>query len=283
MGLLSFGGSKSKSVSQSSSLDLAANVSSSLSESLAQSLSQSRGQSTSTQSVWNADLLERLYGDALGAVSGAEGQLFTGQAAGLFSSGLGILEQLGTGAGEDYLRSRLEGGELLEAQIGGLREDVGRLFREELNPAITGGAVAAGQLGGGRQGVAQGRAAEVAARTFTRGATELRAQDQAMRDSAAAQLMQGRTGAAGAAASLLPQLLGTAQAGATGGLAPFAALASIIGGPTVLTQGQSTDESQATSESIARAISEALGYSYGTSSSSSSSKSKSLSLGFGGG
>lgn len=275
--MFNFGSSKSR--SSSSSLDFGVQGSSSFSDSLARSLSESQGSSFSTQSVFQSDILRKLYGDAIGAADRTDTGLFSGQAAQLFSGGTGILDQLGVGAGADYLSSRVAGeSPVLGEQIGALSEDVGRFFREELNPAITSRGVATGTLGGGRQGVAQGKAAEVAGREFQRGATELRSRDMAARDAAAAQLMAGQTQAAGVGLNAIPGLLATAQAGLGAELSPYTALAGIIGGPTVLTEAGSQDFATASSEQVARAISEAFGFNYGTS--QSSSKSGSFSFGF---
>src|SRR5690606_22738907 len=109
--------------------------------------------------------------------------VLTEQANILFGAGTDFLGRLGGGPETDYLASRVAGqSPVLDEQIAALGEDVGRFFREELNPAITTQAVASGTLGGGRQGVAQGLAAEAAGREFQRGATALRAADIAARD-----------------------------------------------------------------------------------------------------
>lgn len=273
----SIGASSSRSSSQSSSLDYSANTSGSFSDSLAQSLSRSGGSSTSR--IAFEDLFQQLYGSATGAAGRAAemSPLLSGQAAQLFTGGSQFLESLGGGAGENYLESRLGPNPLLDEQIGQLGSDVGRFFREELNPAVTGSSVAAGQLGGGRQGVAQGRAIDSAGRQFQRGATELRAADMASRDQAASQLMAGRTQAAGTGLSSLQGLFDLAAGGAGAEMMPYQALASIMGGPTSLTDSEQFAE--ATSESVARAISEAMGFSYGTSQSTSKSKSKSMNVG----
>jgi hypothetical protein len=277
----SFGSSKSR--SSSSSLDFGAqsSFSESLSEALARSISTGTSSSFSTQRIANADILAQLYQGALSAVPSAG--LFQGQAAELFQGGLSILDRLGVGAGQDFLRSRVEGqSPVLDEQIGALSSDLGRFFREELNPAITARAVAGGTLGGGRQGVAQGRAIDAVSREFQRGATELRARDIAARDAAAGALMAGETAAAGTGLAALPGLLGIAESSFAAPLAPFTALAQIIGGPTVLTEAgsQATQFAESTSESIARAISEMFGFNYGQS--QSSSKSGGFSFGFGG-
>ena len=75
--------------------------------------------------------------DAAGRAVAGAGEL--GSAARqLFTGGSQFLSSLGTDAGSDYLRSRLDSNNpVLEEQISALREDTGRLFSEELNPAIT--------------------------------------------------------------------------------------------------------------------------------------------------
>lgn len=282
MALFSFG--KSKSASQSSSFDFGtqASFSESLSEAIARSISTGQSTSFSTQRIANADILAQLYQGALSAVPSAG--LFQGQAAQLFEGGLSILDRLGVGAGQDFLRSRVSGeSPVLQEQISALSSDLGRFFREELNPAITARAVAGGTLGGGRQGVAQGRAIDAVSREFQRGATELRARDIAARDAAASALMAGETAAAGTALGALPGLLGIAESSFAAPLAPFQALAQIIGGPTVLTEAgsQATQFAESTSESIARAISEMFGFNIGQS--QSSSRSGGFNFGFGAG
>lgn len=279
--MFSFGGSKSRSSSSSLDYGVQQSFSDSLSQAASQSTSGGSSSSFSTQRIANAGILEQLYRGALGAVPDAG--LFQGQAAQLFEGGLSVLDRLGVGAGQDYLQSRLEGeSPVLNEQIDALGSDLGRFFREELNPAITAKAVAGGTVGGGRQGVAQGRAIDAVGREFQRGATELRARDIASRDAAAGTLMAGRTAAAGTALGAIPGLLGTAEAGFSSNLAPYAALAQIIGGPTVLSEAgsESSQFGQSSSESIAQAISEMFGFNYGTS--QSSSKSGSFSFGIGG-
>lgn len=272
------GGSSSRSSSSSSSLDYGANASTSFSDSLGTSVSTARG--GSSQRVANQSILDLLNAsgvDAFGRASSLA-PLLQGQAGQLFSGGMGFLDELqGGNAGSDYLSSRVSGqSPVLDQQIDALGGDLGRFFREELNPAITGDAVAAGQLGGGRQGVAQGRATDAVAREFQTGATNLRAQDMIARDNAAATYGAQRIGASQTGLAGLESLFGVAQGGAMADLSPVQMLASIIGGPTVLTDSYNT--SDASSIDIARAMSEAFGFNYGTSESSSSSRGRTFSL-----
>ena len=183
----SLGGGKSRSQQQSESSGYQTS----------EQASTSTSQSQSNQDIAFRDLYGQLYGNASNAASGAAANAgVLGDAAKqLFTGGNQFLQNLGGDAGSGYLEDRLSSNNpVLEQQISQLQQDTGRLFREELNPAITSRAVGGGTLGGGRQGVAQGLAAESAARVFTQGATALRAGDVASRD-AVAQSPLGRAGA----------------------------------------------------------------------------------------
>jgi hypothetical protein len=262
MGGGSIGGSKQTSSSQSTSDAYG------YSGSQSQQLSRGSSQSATTQGIAFEDLFAKLYGGASTAAEGAianAGEL-GGAARQLFTGGTGFLEQLGGGADTQYLESRLGENPQLQEQIGQLGTDIGDFFRTQVNPTITGNAVAAGALGGGRQGVAQGAAANAAAKQFASGASQLRAADLASRDAAAATLGTSRISAATGALSQLPGLFGIAQGGANAPLSPYAALASILGGPTVLSQ------SQATSEDIAQALSSAFSEDFSKSQATSKGK-----------
>ena len=66
--------------------------------------------------------------------------------------------------------------------------------------------------------------------------------------------------------------------GNTAGLNPYLALASIMGGPTVLTESSQFGNSLSTAQALSRAFGE--DFSYDSSKSTSSSKSKSFGLSF---
>jgi len=224
----SLGGGRSKSYQQN--------------QSTAYGYSGSEQASTSTQDIFQSDIFKQLYGNASAAAGGAAanaGQLRTA-AQQLFTGGNQFLEQLGGDAGSAYLENRL-GGEnpVLNEQIASLQTDVGRLFREELNPAITSRAVAGGTYGGGRQGVAQGLAAESAANVFAKGATALRAGDVASRDAIAQSVATNSLTAASTGLSALPSLLDVLERGNSAGLQPYSQLSQILGGPQTLTTAQS--------------------------------------------
>lgn len=116
----------------------------------------------------------------------------------------------------------------IDAQSASLQAGLGQLFREEINPAITSNAIAAGGLGGGRQGVAQGVAAGQLGQAFTQGLGDItaRANQQAL---GAANSLGGQAGA----------MTGAAMAG----FDPLSRLAAIIGAPTVLNKQESSGSS----------------------------------------
>lgn len=271
--MFGIGASSSRSSTRSDSYGYSVEGSSSLSDSFGRSTSSGR----SFTDVAFSDLFADLYGKAGGAAAAVAARApgLTEQANMLFSGGLNFLDQIGGGAGADYLEGRVGGSSpVLDEQIGQLGDDLGRFFDEELNPRITAGAVAGGTYGGGRQGVAQGRAAEAVTREFARGATDLRARDIAARDSAATTLLANRTEGAAVGLNALPGLLGIAQGGFGAELAPWQALASIMGGPVTL----AGSEQSADAFDIARAIASSFGQSEDRSTTTSSSKTKSLSI-----
>lgn len=220
-----------------------------------QQSSTSQSQAQSSESIAYADLYSQLYGNATGAASNAAanaGDLNTA-AQQLFTGGTQYLQSLGQDSGSQYLESRLsDDNEVLNEQIAQLQEDTGRLFSEELNPAITSRAVSGGTLGGGRQGVAQGLAAESAARTFTEGVTTLRSNDIAARDAAAQSVATNSLNAASTGLGSLSSLLDVLQTGSNAELDVYSSLSSILGGPTTLTESSSTS----TAESLAQAYGE---------------------------
>ena len=114
-----------------------------------------------------------------------------------------------------------------QGQIGGLQQLLNRNLSENLLPAIGQGANAMGQLGGARQGVAQGIALRGTQEALGRGAIDIYQQDLARRQQAAG--MQGGLQNQASAIGLqgIPGVMNL-------GLSPLSSLAGIIGSPTVL-------------------------------------------------
>lgn len=241
--------------------------------------SESGDVSHTSQNIAFEDLYRQMFAGATDAAAKgvASGDELGATARDLFTGGTNFLDTLGgSDAGSEYLRSRLStDNPVLDQQINLLREDTGRLFSEQLNPAITSRAVAGGTLGGGRQGVAQGLASEAAARTFTEGATQLRANDMNLRDAAAMSIATNSLQGASTGLGALPSLLDLATDSASPELGIYSKLASILGGPTIL----STSMAEAFSKSFGESTSD----SHGTSSSQGTSKSRNFNMsGYGG-
>jgi len=269
MSLFSFGSDKSKSQYTSEQQSTASALDVALSRSNSASLSQGTSQSTSTQSLAFEDLLRSLYGGATDAATAqvAKAGLFENEANQLFTGGIGFLDQLQKLPGEDYQAGRLSGpDEAANAQIDVLGSSLGKFFNEQLMPGITSRGVSTGTLGGSRQGVAIGRAAGEVGQSYSQGVAQILSNSQAARDAIAGNLNTQKVGAASAGLGALPGVLGLAGAGFNAGLNPYLALSQIIGGPTVLTQQQST------SDQVAQAISDALSQSVGVSSSQSTAR-----------
>ena len=256
-----FGGSSTEQRGSSSSFDSSGSVSGSGGVS----------GSESEQAIAFEDVFARLFGGAEGAAGGLDPSMLTDAANSLFSSGTGFLQGIGGDQGTEYLQDRLSGdNEVLQEQIDLLGQDLGNFFNEELMPGITSEAVGGGQLGGGRQGVAQGKAISEVGDQFTRGATALRAGDIGARDAAAGTLSGNAISGASVGLGGLSAVGGAADMGFSAGLAPYERLSAILGGPTVL------GSSSSSSADWARALSQ----SYGESEASSSTSSRALSVGF---
>lgn len=274
---MSFSAGQNRSDATGTSSSESQGFSSSQSQDIAKSISESlsSGQSSSTQSIAFEDLFKQLYGGASGAADKAmlgAGDL-TKAAQQLFTGGSTFLQGLGGDAGTAYLNSRLKDDSVLNEQIDLLRQDSAKLFNEDLNPAITSRSVAGGTLGGGRQGVAQGMALDAVGESFSKGAATLRAQDLASKDQAAAQVASNSLSAANTGLGALPGLLDLTERGNNAELGIYSSLASILGGPTVLGQSQSTN----TATSNAQSLSEALSRSYGEQTASSQSRNRATS------
>lgn len=278
-----FGFGRQKTSSRSESIARGFSVGGSSSRSAQDSGSTSRSGGSSSSSVAFADVFARLFEGAEGA-AGRAAQLvpeLRTASSDLFNAGTGFLDRIGGGAGTDFLADQLINSDaLVEDEISQLQSDVGRFFDEELIPETVDRAVGAGQLGGGREGVAVGRAIDTAGREFSRGALDIRtaARDRnagIARDLAA---LEQSGGAAGIQA--LPTLLGAAESGIGAEFSVFDRLAGILGGPTVLTDSEQFAESDAFS--IARAIADSLNLSEDFAKSTSTSSGSGFSFNFAG-
>lgn len=258
MGL--FSGSSSRTDSQSSSFD----------RSNAASVSGGAAASQSDQRIAFEDVFARLFGGAEGAAAGLDPSMLTEASNYLFGAGQQFVDSLRDNSGISYMEEQLNRpGEFVDDQIAQLQGDIGRLFNEELLPGISADAIGGGQLGGGRQGVAEAGATRIAGELFADSALGIRLGDQARRDTLAGSITDANVAGAQTGLAGMTNLAAIADLGFGAGLSPYERLAGILGGPTTLTSAASS------SADFARSISS----SYGQSQATSRTRSKSVGLG----
>ena len=166
------------------------------------------------------------------------------QSQGLFQQGQDIIGGLTDNPFLSALQGQAGGNpELVAAQTGQLSDVLGQQFLEQINPAITSQAIGGGQLGGGRQGVAQGAAIQGQQRALAAGNVQFQEQDAA-RSLAAAQ-SGGQLFGQGSQAGLgaLPGLQQLLASPFGLELQSLLGLGQAIGGPTVLNEQQASGSS----------------------------------------
>jgi len=215
--------------------------------------STSSSSSSSSQNVFSADLFRQLFAGATNVAGEIDTAGLTDAANQLFTGGqgfLGDLEELsaGTDVAGEFLSGRISGeGGFVDENIAALGEDLGQFFEEQLLPGIESEAIGGLQLGGGRQGVAQGKAIESVGREFRRGSLEIRNRDLRERTDAARVLSAQRLSASQAGLAGSQQQFDLANAATLAPFSPFLTLAQILGAPTTLTETESSSESRALS------------------------------------
>ena len=121
---------------------------------------------------------------------------------------------------------------MVQNQMDMLGQNLGRQFSQQILPGIQSNAIAAGQLGGGRQGVAQGIASQGFADAFGQGASGImsNAYNQAQQATGLGANLYGQQAMMGL------QGLGQMQQMAAN---PYLWWSQMLGGPTVLNKGSS--------------------------------------------
>lgn len=242
-------------------------------------------QAASRDRIAFEDVFSRLFSSAEGSAAGLDPSLLTDASNQLFAGGTEFLEGIGGDAGTAFLTERLADRDTLEAeQIDQLQTDIGKLFQEELLPGITSEAVAGGQLGGGRQGVAQTGATEAAAEAFTRGSLDIRQQNQAQLDELAAGVASRNIQGAQVGLAGGDSLAALAELGFGADFRSIQMLAEVFGGPQTLTESLSSgiaeDFARSFSDSFGRSRSREGAESQSTSFTESRGSSKSAGIGF---
>lgn len=235
MGLFSFGASSSKS----------------------QSTSSGSSQASTFVEQQQAPFLDFLRNAAVGQFGAEQGQLgqFGEQSQQLFGQGQQALGGI-LGADNPFLQ-QLQGQaggnpELVAAQTGQLSDVLSQQFLEQINPAITSESIRGGQLGGGRQGVAQGAAIQGQQRALAAGNVGFQqadAQRALQAGLGGGQLFGQQQGQQLAGVAQLPGLQGLLQQPFNQQLQSLLGLTQAIGGPNVLSQQTSQQEAQSTASS----------------------------------
>lgn len=195
------------------------------------------------------DFLRNAGVELFGQQQGQQGQ-FAQQAQQLFGQGQ---QQLGGLTDNPFLSAlgAQAGGnpDLVAAQTGQLSDVLAQQFTEQINPAITSRAIGGGQLGGGRQGVAQGAAIQGQQRALAAGNVGFQAADAARAQQAAATGGQLFGQGAQAQVAALPGLQALLQSPFNQQIQSLLGLGQAIGGPNVLSQQSAFDTSRSTSTS----------------------------------
>ena len=117
----------------------------------------------------------------------------------------------------------------IAAQDASLQEGLGQLFRNEIAPSIQGNAIAAGGLGGGRQGVAEGQAAGDIASAYAQARGDI-----------VARANQGALQANSMIPGLNQSIAGSAGNAFSGGMDMLGMFGQLLGQPQVLSQGSAS-------------------------------------------
>lgn len=205
------------------------------------SFGQSQQQSSTAIDATQKGFLQNLWGAASGAAS-------PGAASSAASTALGTTMP---GLISDYqaLQGMTKPQDIINTQSAALKSGLGDMFREEIMPSIRTAAIGSGGFGGGRQGVAEGVASGQMSNAFTQGLADITANANNLALSATGQR-----------SNLASQIFGLGQQGATAALTPLAQLASILGGPTVLSQATGGSTQGSTSGSTSGTSSKSYQY-----------------------
>jgi hypothetical protein len=173
-----------------------------------------------------------------------------GQAAGQLAGQLmpGLMQNMNQLTNNPFL-SQLQqfsqpNNQMVQQNVDLLGQDLQRQFQQDLMPQIAQNAIAGGQLGGGRQGVAQGLAAQGISDAFARGSADIRNQayGQAQQAAGMGGQMLGQGIQAGFNAA--PALMNLGLSPYTAAWMPLQQLGGLLGSPTTIGSGRSSGSSR---------------------------------------
>lgn len=215
--------------------------------------SSSKQQQTSQTNVWDqqSPFLTDLYGQGQG-LQGAQMSEAQGMGAGIIRAiagmGGGMAGLANTAAGGTDMMNSLEqraSGQqnpFLQGNINALGTNINQQLGQQMQ-MIGGQAGQAGQVGGGRQGVAEGLAVQGAQRQFSQGANQMLSQDYQNQGAYAQEFMGAQQGAMGGYMDALGQQMNLGMGGLGAQWQPLLMQAGLLG-PAVLEQyGQGSGKS----------------------------------------
>ncbi len=220
------------------------------------SAERTRGDSESQSFVWpeQARFLQRLYGQAEQLFQqqqgdiGAAARMYSQQALQPVQTGLQTLGNVASGMtpGMQFMADRFsQANPFLEQSIADYGQDIARNMAENILPEIRSGGVATGQLGGSRDYIAQGMAAQEAQRTFARGAQSMRMNDLGARTAAAQQFTGSQLAATAGMFQGAPMVSNLGMMPYNAAWMPALQLSNVYGRPTVLSRSESDQETDA--------------------------------------
>ena len=174
--------------------------------------------------------LQQMWGNASGQVAGGLGQ-------GGFGQAQQFVNQIGNNPFQQNLMQFAQpNNEMVQGNIDMLGQNLSDQFNNTIMPGIQSNAIGAGALGGGRQGVAQGIAAQGVSNAFAQGSQGImnNAYNQANQASQFGSNFNTQQAMAGLSG------LGQFQQQQ---FAPMDFLSSILGNPAILSQSQGSDTS----------------------------------------
>lgn len=202
------------------------------------------------------------YGDQLR--SDLQGQI------GSIAPQIGQLQQMQQNTAQGLQGFVEQNNPYLNSQLQQFGQNIGQNLRENILPAIGGNFQGAGQRGSGRQGVAEGMAAQSAQRQFSQGAQNLLSQGFQNQQQAATAMAQLGGQAGGQAANLMQlqqqgllgqqaNMPGMVQGQLNAQLQPFQIGAGVIGAPSLLSSSFGFGTEQGTASSKGKSMSASLG------------------------
>ena len=203
-------------------------------------------QSTNSTNVWGgqAPFLQDMFGQGSSLMQQQQGvgqyaqDMMGGMLPGI-NAAMGSMGNMAQGGGPLQQFTNPNNG-LISQQLGMLGSSLGDMFNNTVMPGLTSQANSAGGLGGSRHQLGIGQAAGNMFDQFQQGATSIMGNAYNQAANSAGQLQQSMMGAAGAMPGMGGDIFNLGMSPFNAAWAPLQNQAGLLGGPTVLGQGQSS-------------------------------------------